>query len=313
VTAVYIPIAVPARLALKEERWFPGSILPGGSIDLPPAPNLADRAPVNFRTANQRPPKDFDAGGIAARIGGTWREMDWDLYHYTGPETGPNADLVAIARLPNLNTPYRPRINAYLTQAHDKIHMTGGAWAGAFGGLTVRAEGAYFGGRPYLRVASDLVNEARRALRPKFGEFAERLASSPTRRARIPVGALFPSQNAIEWGVGADYLWRGFQPLLQVNQVAILDSAPRLLIADPETRFTGLLRKRLMGERLELEVRAVYAVDRDWWFAFPRVSYLVRDDLRVRVGYLMVGGARESLIGQFRDNDEVVFQARYSF
>jgi hypothetical protein len=68
-----------------------------------------------------------------------------------------------------------------------------------------------------------------------------------------------------------------------------------------------------MGERLELEVRSVYALERPAWVVFPRISYRVRDDLRLRLGYLAIGGTRRSLIGQFRDNDEVVMQARYSF
>jgi hypothetical protein len=132
-------------------------------------------------------------------------------------------------------------------------------------------------------------------------------------RARVSLGELFPDQDTVEWGIGADTVFHGFIPLLQVNQIILLDAAPRLLIADPETRFTALVRRRFLAERLELEMRAVYTVDLGGWFVFPRVSYLVRDDLRLRLGYLAVGGPRSSLLGQFHDNDEVVFQARWSF
>jgi hypothetical protein len=132
-------------------------------------------------------------------------------------------------------------------------------------------------------------------------------------RYPVPLGDLFPALDSVEWGVGADYLWRGFQPLVQLNQVVILDRAPSLVIHDPETRLSGTLRKRVLGERLELEVRGTYAIEREAWFVFPRLSYVVRDDLRLRVGYLALGGPRRSLIGQFRENDEVVFQGRWSF
>ena len=121
------------------------------------------------------------------------------------------------------------------------------------------------------------------------------------------------NRDSVEWGVGADSLFHGFQPLVQVNQIALLESAPRLLIHDPETRVTTLLRRLLLRDRLELEVRATYAVERGAWFALPRASYLVNDDLRLRLGYLAIGGPRRSLLGQFHDNDEVVLQARYSF
>ncbi len=119
--------------------------------------------------------------------------------------------------------------------------------------------------------------------------------------------------SAVEWGVGADYLIHGFTPLVQLNQIVILDRAPRLLIHDPDTRASATLRKKLLAERLELEVKGVYALERQAWYVFPRASYQVTDDLRLRLGYLALGGPRASLLGQFRNNDEFVLQARYSF
>jgi hypothetical protein len=300
-TLGYIPIAVPARLALREERWFPSSITPPstfqrGSIVLP----------VRFGTVNHHPPREFDDGGIAFRLGGAWREVDWDLYHYSGPETGPNTDLRVVVH-PGPTLP-EAVIRSDLVQAHDMMHMTGADGAVVLGGLTVRAEAAFFLHHSYLRRAADLEDAA------------EELPLMPiiTRLQRgqsvhLPLGDLFPSQDSLEWGIGADYLIGGWQPLLQVNQVVILDSAPTLLVADPETRMVASLKKRYLADRLELEARGTYAIERGAWFLFPRVSYAVRDDLRVRVGYLAVGGPRDSLLGQFGRNDEFVFQARYSF
>jgi len=264
--------------------------------------------PVRFGTLDHRPPRRLDAGGIAARLAGTWHESDWDLYHYTGPETGPDADLRPEVRLVSA-APLRLRAVSFLRQAHDVIHMTGADASSALGGFTVRAEAAYFDDRPYLRPSSDLI---RQATAPAT---VERLARQVLRRgrARVPLGDLFPTLDAVEWGIGADYLIHGFTPLVQLNQIAILDRAPRLLIHDPETRLSGTLRKKLLAERLELEVKGTYAIERQAWFVFPRASYLVRDDLRLRLGYLAIGGPRASILGQFRDNDEVVLQARYSF
>jgi hypothetical protein len=314
-TLVYVPIAVPPRLALAEERWFPTSTLPRSPLVLSRAD--AERAfgvqfahdlliPVHFRTLNHRPPRRLDAGGVGVRIGGTWRESDWDLYHYTGPETGPDADLRADVFLVS-RRPLGLRIDSFLRQAHDTIHMTGADASTAIGRFTVRAEIAHFDDRPYLRPSRDVVQEANPPLR--------RIADQLGRRGRapIPLGVLFPALDTIEWGVGADYLYRGWQPLVPVNQIAILESAPSLLIADPETRLSTTLRKKLLAERLELEVRGTYAFERQAWVVFPRMSYTLRDDLRLRLGYLAIGGPRDSLLGQFRENDEFVMQARYTF
>ena len=86
-----------------------------------------------------------------------------------------------------------------------------------------------------------------------------------------------------------------------------------MLIADPETRFSASVRRTFLADRLELQLRGAYAVERQYWFLLPRASYLLRDDLRVRLGYLLIGGMRESFLGQFRDNDEVFLEARFSF
>jgi hypothetical protein len=309
-TLAWIPIAVPPRLALRQERWFPSSTEPPSAVTVPAPPPFPPRlrVPVRFGTANDRPPRALDDGGIAFRLGGTWREQDWDLYHYTGPETNPDADLRPELVLDSLS-PLRLHVDSALRQAHDTIHMTGADWAAAVGAFTVRAEAAWFVDRPYLRLSRDLINPAALARLP-VAQLARRLL----RRGRAPVdlGELFPTLDSVEWGVGADTVVNGFIPLLQLNQIVLLDDAPRLLIGDPETRITASLTKRLLAERLELEARGTYAAERGAWIFFPRVSYLVRDDLRLRVGYLAIGGPHTSLIGQFGRNDEVVFQARWS-
>jgi len=317
-TLVYVPLAVPPRLALAEERWFPRSTVPPARFVVPPA--VASRAlgmpvatplviPVKFGTLNAHPPHQLDAGGVGLRLGGSWRESDWDVYHYTGPETGPDADLRPELILRSA-APLRLRATSVLRQAHDTIHMTGADWAMPIGGVTVRAEVANFLDRPYLRLASDLISPAALDALPLHRVVQQLLRQG---HAAVPLGDLFVNRDSVEWGVGADSLFHGFQPLVQVNQIALLESAPRLLIHDPETRVTTLLRRLLLRDRLELEVRATYAVERGAWFALPRASYLVNDDLRLRLGYLAIGGTHRSIIGQFHDNGEVVLQARYSF
>jgi hypothetical protein len=268
--------------------------------------------PVDFETVNDRPPKTLDAGGVAFRLGGTWREMDWDVYHYTGPETGPDTDLLSTVFVDSTSPELRLHSRADLRQAHDVIHMTGVDWAAVLFGVTVRAEAAFFQDRPYLRPGSDFYRDALAQLgRNRIQKILTRAVQRGS--APVPLGDLFVDRDSVEWGIGADYIWNGFIPLLQVNQIAFFDDGPELLVADPETRLTASLRQRLLADRLELEVRGTYEVEREAWFLFPRVSYQVRDDLRVRVGYLAIGGPTASVFGQYADNDEFVFQARYSF
>jgi hypothetical protein len=334
-TFVYVPLAVPPRLALIEERWFPPSISEGGSIRLserqaerlvngvaqqidPGAPFIdldgPVDVPVTFRTANHRPPLALDAGGLAVRLAGTVRGMDWAVSHYTGPETGPDATLEAFASCRDCLTaiaqgrlPVRAR--SFLRQQHDRIHMTGVDWAAALGGATVRAEVAIFQDRPYLRIASDVVAQA---LTPRVvRRYAGPLVVNG--KARVPLQDLFPERDSVEWGIGADYLIGDFLPLLQVNQVVFTDHGPAQLLSNPETRILASLRHRFLQETLEVELRSVYAFTRGAWFVYPRASYRWGDHWRFRFGYLGIGGPLESVIGQFHQNDEFVMEARYSF
>lgn len=346
---LYVPIAVPPRLALAEERWFPSSIsfdaggVPLGgavAVDTPIGVQrvwLPPEVAVDFGTQNKTPARTLENGGIGARLSGSVQRVDWSLYHYTGPETNPNASLPVWvrARRPytgGLATPEellafaaalpdtRPLATARLTQEHDGIHMTGADFATPLGDATIRAEAAWFIDRPYLRSTRSLLGR-NRLVRTASGKPCPILRDVTAGTCplftgpQVPfdIGNIFPELDSVEWGLGVDYLWNGFQPILQVNQIVFLEKTPDLLVGDPDTRFTGVLKKRVLEERVELEFRGVYMVEKGGWFAFPRVSWDVRDDLRLRVGYLWIGGSENSIIGQFKGNDEVVFQARWSF
>src|SRR5439155_1259343 len=150
---------------------------------------------------------------------------------------------------------------------------TGADWAMPLGGFTMRAEAAWLDDRPYLRRSSDLIAQPALARLPLKQITLQLLKRH---RAAVQLGALFPSFDTVEWGAGADYLWHGYQPLLQVNQIAFLERTPPLVVNDPETRLVASLHKRYLGERMEAEVRGVWAVERQAWFVVPRLSYRVR-------------------------------------
>ena len=187
--------------------------------------------------------------------------------------------------------------------------MTGAAVAFPVRGFTVRAESAWFVDHAYLRPAGDAIAELLRA--PVSTATATRVANG--RAVGLDVPPLFPQLDSVEWGIGADTLWRGFQPLLQVNQIVLLGDAPRLLIANPETRLSGTLRRRFANDRLEIDLRGLWEIERGSLYLFPRVSYQVVENLWLRAGYVALTGIRNSVLGQFRDNDEVVVQARLTF
>lgn len=302
---VYEPFAVPPRLALERERWFPSSV--GVPVFIPRSHlgdigmALAGGVPVSFHTRNAPPSRRFEDGGVGVRIGGTVRSVDWDLYYYEGPETGPDARLAATAFC-DLGT-RTCRADARLVQEQDRIRLFGADTAFVVGPLSMRGEVVYSQDRPYLRPGSDVLRVALRRL----------VGATVGPRIRVPFPDLFVDRDAVEWGIGADTIWNGFIPLVQISQIVLTEDAPQLLIGQPETRITALVRKPVLDERVEIEVRTIYAIEAGGWFALPRVSWVPRDNLRLRIGYLAVGGHAESLFGQFKANDEVLFEARWSY
>jgi hypothetical protein len=337
-TLVGVPLAVPSRLPLPDERWFPTTIVPESPVRLSKSsvnralddptskgPRYTVDGPVDIplatRARNHRAPVALETAAVGFRLSGSAGRVDWNLYHYTGPETGPDADVEARVR-GNLNvfgTTATPRLHAraLLLQTHDTIHMTGVDGSAVVAGASVRAEAAVFMNRPYERIGRDLVPRQASVLRSTIGQLVSSCAPNDQRlrkcRARIPVGDLFPDRDAVEWGLGADYLIGHFFPLLQVSQVVFIDDGSGLVLGDPDTRVAAVVRRGFLRDRLEMELRGVYTLERGGWFALPRFSYVVRDDLRLTLGYLAIGGTRNSLFGQFGRNDELVLRLRYTY
>lgn len=321
---VYVPVAVPPRMALIRERWFPSSTDPPPRFEIPKRLIPAEVVekyhlqldgplviePVTFDTQNDVPPRTLGDGGVGLRLGGRWRRLDWAAYHYTGAETSPVMTLPVEVILVDPPPDLALRATSYLRQQYARMHMTGGDVATALGPVTLRAEAATFVDRPYARLAGPLFSTQALAALPLTALFDQIAARG---RTAVPLGNLFVKRSSVEWGVGADTVWRGFMPLVQLNQIVLFGSAPRLLIGQPDTRLTARVARRLLDDRFEVEMRGVYAFEQGAWFLFPRVEYLLRDDLAVDVGYLAIGGSRNTLLGQYKDNDEVVLHARWSF
>jgi len=43
----------------------------------------------------------------------------------------------------------------------------------------------------------------------------------------------------------------------------------------------------------------------------PRVTYRILEPLEARLGYLFIAGRQQSVVGQYKDNDEVFLSLRY--
>lgn len=329
-TVVYEPIYVPVRFPVPGTRWFP------------PAAEAAERLRIGLRGARNRsvsavanvrvrfgvqdlppPARTLRNGSIALRLSGATGPVEWSLYYVNGQEVLPHFRLATRARLTKLISRLGEppvafvRAGATLLPAFERIELFGFDLGGAVGAATVRAEWAYVRSRPYpLDVREIMPPLPCRGANPLgAGNLRGRCKRLIVDRKPVQLDTVpaFVERDGAEWGVGADYLIHGFMPLLQVNQIVVLDNRRRLLIDDLETRLVGSVRKSFMQEKLEVEIRGVLGIPRSQALVTPMVRYSIRDDLSARVGYVFVAGTRNSMIGEFKANDEVFVRIRYSF
>jgi hypothetical protein len=84
-------------------------------------------------------------------------------------------------------------------------------------------------------------------------------------------------------------------------------------VANADTRVLLALRKKFLADTLATELFAVQGFPRSYSLGEVRITYNITDDLRVRVGYLLIAGSRNTLIGEYHANDETFIQLRYSY
>jgi len=290
-TAIWVPLPIPFRFPLPGERWFPPAASVPATFAIPPGylgPGLPG-ADIHAAFSAQNAPagQRLSAGAVGLRWTALTAGVDWSLYFYNGRETAPALDLATTIRLApeQPGGPLALAADAVVRPRYGGIWLTGADAAFEFLGITARAEAVYGSNRFVPRSTADLLGlpNIRRAIGPDAPAILARLLAGES--VPIDLGDLFLRRDVVEWGLGADYPWHGWVPVLQVNQTVVLDNDQPLLLPNVDTRLFGALRKS--------------------WFTDT-------DALRLRLGYLAIGGSQNTVVGQYKANDELFVQVRYA-
>jgi len=319
-TFVWVPVPIAFRFPLVAERWFPSSIVPQ-RLDIPrgaAAPGLPPfgiAITPRLRTENRPPAQQLDEGAVALRLAGVHEPVDWSLVYYDGPETAPAFDVSTVTFAPDPKNLAVLATDQVLRPRAGRIRLAGADAATQLAGFTLRAEGAWAQDRLLPRAVSDLTTLANilHALGGIKGATQTLVRLGQGRHVPIDLGPLFLARDTVAWGVGADYRWHGWMPLVQVNQTLVLDNAVPLLVDDHDTSLLASLERTFLAETLKLRISCIQGIVRSYTSLLPALTYDVTDDLRVRVGYLFLAGTRRSLIGEFHDDSESFVQLRYSY
>jgi hypothetical protein len=78
------------------------------------------------------------------------------------------------------------------------------------------------------------------------------------------------------------------------------------------TFLTTRISTDFMNERIKPDCLFMYGTQNEWRIS-PRIEYELRDYLNIAVGGHMFWGRRETLLGEFRDDDEVYCEIKYGF
>ena len=327
-TLIWVPLPVPPRFPLQDERWFapaykvpPTTLVPGSAFG-PQAPDLL--ITNTFTTTNKPPAWQLDQGAVGLRLSGLWQGADWDLYYYNGLETAPafafSTTLVApdpAQLIPCLTGavpgPCPLQANVALRPTNGRIQLGGADLAYEWHGFTIRTEGAFSTDRFLPRSASELlsVDNLVGATKDQIVQIAQELASG--QQVPVNLGDLFVRRNMVQWGAAIDYHYLGWTPELQLNQTVILNNSADLLISNVDTRLFFVVRKPFFAERLQTEIGVLQGLERSYTSGGVRFTYSITDYLRARIGYLLIAGSRNTEIGQFSRNDEGYVQLRLSF
>jgi hypothetical protein len=276
-------------------------------------PPLMTSVPVGFRVVNSPAPSfQLANSGYAARASAFTAGVDYALYYYHGFDNRPAFRLTAEASgVPIPVPPFVSDVTAMtrLSPVFRTIDLWGADAAYAWGDFTFRAELAFVSGRPFSRDIRFLVSDPRQlapAIEAALREIAQ--GNSP---APVALPPAFAVRSAFDWGIGVDYTWSDTVLLLQLSQTDVLHNDVDLLIQDVDTVLGANVRRAFLHDDLTVQLTAVQGIESGYTMLMPRVTYRFWEHLEARLGYLFISGRQQSVIGQYKDNDEVVLSLRY--
>ncbi|MGD9762881.1 MAG: hypothetical protein AB7V27_04115 [Candidatus Binatia bacterium] len=309
-TLVWIPQYFPYLFPRPGERWYPPAARPPATFPVPP---LMQSIPVGFHVVNAPAPSfQLANSGYAARASAFSGGVDYAAYYYHGFDNRPAFRLTAEASGQPSPVPPFVRDVAATTKLYPvfrNIDLWGADAAMTWDRFTFRIEAAFVSGRPFARDIRFLLSDPTQ-LSPEIARVLQEISQgiSPVSVALPPS---FAVRSAFEWGLGVDYGWEDTLLLLQVNQTDVLHNDVDLLIRDVDTVLSANLRRSFWRDDLTVQLLALQGIESGYTLLMPRVTWRFWERFEARVGYLFIAGREQSLVGQFKDNDEAFVWLRY--
>jgi hypothetical protein len=281
--AVWVPLLVPYRLPLPNQRWFGASAssslarMPGMEI-FPSEPDLPARTVGNSAVA------------LRLRHAG---DIEWALNLFHGYDPRPVFKTTALVILPQAGNIL---IDPGFVPDFHKITVLGLDAATVTGDWSLRAEMAYTFGRQFNR-SQELWGYP---IQPAAGIF--------------PLNPIGEKSDTLDYGIGADYrLFEDCILTLQAQQTVILTRPATLYERNFETLLWANLKTGWMNQKIETNLTIAYNPEHGDSMAKVNAWYVFTDSWKAGITVLSFTGPQQSLFGRFSSNDQLEAELFYSW
>ena len=280
---VWVPVFVPYRLSLPNERWSGIS----GASALSQIPNV-EIVPAE----PDLPSRTIGNGSIALRARHTG-EIEWALNFFHGYDPKPVFRTTALVIDPQ---PGEVLIDPGYTPDFHKITSFGVDAAAVTGAWSLRAEAAYILNR-YYNIRSEL-----------WG-YPTVLAPGV-----YPLNPIECKSDELDYGIGADY--RPFEDgllTLQAQQTIIIHRPDTLYERKAETILWANLKAGWMNQKVETNLSVAYNPEHGATMVKANVWYVFTDSWKAGIIAIELNGPPQSIFGRYAQNDQVAAELVYSW
>jgi hypothetical protein len=280
--AVWVPVFVPYRLPMPDERWAVTSAIsqavPNATIT-PQEPDLPDHTIGNSSV------------GMRIKRAG---DIEWAANFFHGYDPRPVFRTTALTIIPRGgSTVIDP---GYVPDFH-RISVIGTDAAVVRGDLSIRAEAAYTLNR-YLNIRREL-----------WGYPA---APAPGINPLNP--DIEEKHDTLDYGIGADYrLFEDALLTMQAQQTIILGSTDRMYNRQVETILWANIKVGWMNQKIETKVNVAYNPEHGDAMANVSGWYVFTDSFKAGVTFVKLTGPQQSIFGNYARNDQVEWELVYAW
>jgi len=282
--AVWIPVFVPYRLPMPDERWAGSSFastisrsIPNAEI-IPQEPDLPDHSI-----------KNSTLGLRIKRVG----DIEWALNLFHGYDPRPVFKTTALLIVPQAEQVIIDP--GYVPDFH-RISVIGLDAASVTGDLSIRAEVAYSFNR-YLNIRREL-----------WGYPA---VPSP---GMFPLNPIEQKHDTLDYGIGADY--RTFEDGLltvQVQQTILFGNVDELYENKLETIIWANLKIGWLNQKVETNLNIAFNPEHGDNMAKANAWYVFTDSWKAGVTAIGLNGPPQSIFGRYSRNDQAMAELVYSW